>query len=147
MKHKQATILVLLIVVVFFGLVSPIMGIDHPVEPFQKARELALTEGTPKETENGNLYTLIIEGWGAITYAPHDESIFLLKGSPNNYSALAYLGKSKQYISRKVEGDEVNKRVIDWPLAMDLANKYLREIEAARGKSNNVDTKTDGVTR
>ncbi len=135
MERKQAgkLVLILLMLLVFFGIASPIMGIDHPVEPFQKARELALTEGSPKETKNGNLYTLIIEGWGAIAYAPNDESIFLLKGSPNDYSALTYLGKSKQYISRKVQGDEVEKRVIDWPVAMDLANKYLREIEAARG--------------
>ena len=149
MEHKQARIIVLILpmLAVFFGLASPIMGIDHPVEPFQKARELALTEGIPKETENGNLYTLIIEGWGAITYAPNDESIFLLKGSPNDYSALAYLGKSRQYISRKVQGDEVKKRVINWPVAMDLANQYLREIEAARGENNNVGTKTDGINK
>ncbi len=149
MEHKQARklVLILLMVMVFFGLVSPIIGIDHPVEPFQKARALALMEGSPKETKNGKLYTLIIEGWGAITYAPNDESIFLLKGSPNDYSALAYLGNSRQYISRKVQGDEVQKRVIDWPVAMDLANKYLREIEAARGESKNVGTKTDGLTK
>ncbi len=149
MEHKQARklILILLMIMVFFGLISPIMGIDHPVEPFQKAKALALMEGGPKETENGKLYILIIEGWGAISYASYDESIFLLKGSANDYSAIAYLGRSRQYISRKVQGDEVKKRVIDWPVAMDLANKYLREIEATRGEGNNVGTKTDGVTK
>lgn len=149
MGHKQTRRLLrlLLTAAVLFGLSSPTLGVDHPIEPFQKAKALALMEGSPKETENGKLYTLIVEGWGAITYAPKDEFIFLVKGSPNDYSAIAYLGKSRQYISRKVQGEEVEKRVIDWPVAMDLANKYLREIEAARGESNHEDTKTDGVTK
>lgn len=69
-----------IIALVLFGLVSPIMGIDHPVEPFQKAKALALTKGVPREGKYGKTYILMIQGWGAIIYVTERDNIALKKG-------------------------------------------------------------------
>ena len=59
-----------IMVVVLLGFVSPIMGIDHPVEPFQKAKALVLEEGKTYEGKTGKIYMFVIKGWGSIMHSP-----------------------------------------------------------------------------
>ena len=123
----------LAVAVISLALITPASGIDHPVEPFQKAKAMALIEG--RLTGNGGNYILIIEGWGAIIYTAKDESIILTKGTPNDNAGVAYYGKDNKYhVSRRVDGGDPEIAIVDWSVAMDIANKYLQEIEAVRSK-------------
>jgi hypothetical protein len=136
MERKQVKKLTatLLIAVVLFGLASPVMGIDHPVEPFQKAKALALREGVPQDGKSGRMYILMIEGWGTIIYVTERESIMLNKGTLIDNSQVMYDGKYGNYsVGRVTKGGKPEMTIVDWSVAMDIANKYLREIEAARG--------------
>jgi len=136
MERKQVKKLTatLLMAVVLFGLASPAMGIDHPVEPFQKAKALALREGVPEDGKSGRMYIWMIEGWGTIIYVTERESIMLNKGTLIDNSQVMYDGKYGNYsVSRVIKGGKPEMTIVDWSVAMDIANKYLREIEAARG--------------
>ena len=138
MKNKGVTnkmFLPLTVAVILLALITPAIGIDHPVEPFQKAKAMALLEGRVIERENGKMYVLTIEGWGTITYSSWTESIMLWKGTPNNNVGVIYYGKSSKYsVSRRIEGSESETTNVDWSVAMDIAYKYLQEIEAVRSK-------------
>jgi hypothetical protein len=124
----------LIIAVVLFGLASPIMGIDHPVEPFRKAKALALAEGAPYQGKTDKRLILVIKGWGAILYTPGKEIIMLTKGTPSDNSQIMYDGEHVKYVaSRVIKGGKPEMTFVDWRKAMDIANKYLREIETARG--------------
>ncbi len=122
--------------IMFFGLVTPVMGVDHPVEPFQKARAMALTDGKVIESEKeGTRYVLLIKDWGAIIYYSNRENIMLVKGPPGNSSSVSYDGKEERYTVSEVKaGGKPEVKIVDWPVAMDIANEYLREIEAIKGK-------------
>ena len=126
----------LVMTIIFFGLITPVMGIDQPVEPFQKARAMALTDGKVIESENdGKRYVLLIKEWGAIIYYASRESVMLVKGPPGDSSSVSYDGKNGQYsVSQVKQGGKPGVTIVDWPEAMDVANEYLREIEAVRGK-------------
>jgi hypothetical protein len=120
--------------IVLFGLITPVMGIDHPVEPFQKAKAMALMEGKVIESEKyGKGYILVIRGWGAISYYPRPEVIFLTKGTPSNNSGLCYR-EGKYSVIRVIDGGKPEITFLDWSVAMDIAYKYLREIEAGSDK-------------
>ncbi len=133
-KQVKKLIAILIMTVLLFGLESPIMAIDDPVAPFQKAKAMALLEGRRQEGGNDKTYVLLIEGWGAITYTPEDESIMLAKGTSTDNSAITYIGKYGRYsASRSMKGGKPEMTFVDWSAAMDIAYKYLREIEAVRG--------------
>jgi hypothetical protein len=124
----------LIIAVVLLGLVSPVMGIDHPVEPFQKAKALALMEGVAREGKSGKIYILRVEGWGSVAYIPESESIMLTKGTPSDNSGVSYDGRFGKYsVSRRINEGKPEITGVDWSVAMDIAYKYLREIDALRG--------------
>jgi hypothetical protein len=138
-EQVKRPIKTLMVVVLLFGLVSPVMGIGHPVEPFQKAKALALMEGIPREKgeKNDKMYILVIKGWGSIVYTPatipEKESIMLNKGTPSDNSGVGYDGRFGKYsVSRRIEGGKPEITGVDWSVAMDIAYEYLREIEAAR---------------
>ena len=133
-EQWRKLITTLIMAVVLFGLVSPVMGIDHPVEPFQKAKALALMEGVPREGKSGKMYILMIGGWGSIIYVTERESIMLTKGTPSDHSGVQYDGQYGKYsVSRVIKGGKPEMTIVDWSVAMDIAYKYLREIEAVRG--------------
>ncbi len=123
----------LTLVAVLLCLVSPVMGIDHPVEPFQRAKALALMEGDLREDETGKVYILLIEGWGAIMCGIESEDITLYKGTPGDHSGVSYDGKHREYrVSRVIKRGKPEIMFIDSSVAMDIAYKYLREIEEVR---------------
>jgi len=139
-------VLSLAVAVILLALITPAIGIDHPVEPFEKARAMALMEGNVAAARYGSKYILPIEEWGEIVYttrvalgAARGESILLMKGSPDNYAGVGFgfgFGiPNKYYVSRKVERSEPEITDVDWGIAMEIANKYLQEIETLRGKS------------
>jgi len=123
----------LAVAVILLALVTPVIGIDPPGEPFKKAKTMALTEGEYRESGG---YVLMIEGWGGISYTPVDEGVRLIKGTANeNHDMVAYYGKNgKYYVGRMVNGKQ-EARSVDRSVAVDIVNKYLQEIEAVRGKS------------
>jgi len=134
-EQMKKLITTLVMAVGLFGLISPTMGIDHPVEPFQKAKAMALMEGVRQEGKFGKMYILTIREWGAIIYVPEVESIMLTKGSSSNNSSVDYSGKHGKYsVSRRIEGGKPELTSVDWSVAMDIAYRYLREIEAVRGR-------------
>ena len=128
----------LAVAVILVALITPAIGAEHPVEPFQKAKALALKEGTIVESKAyGKKYVLPIEEWGGILYVPQDGTIMLwtMKGSPDNYISVEYYGKTGKYhVGRQMVGGKQEITDVDWSVAMDIANKCLREIEAVRGK-------------
>ena len=97
---------------------------------------MALTEGKVTESENyGKRYILMLEGWGAIVYYPGIESIMLTKGTRRSRSSVDYNGKYAKYsVSQVIEGGKPEVTFVDWSVAMDIPNKYLREIETVKGK-------------
>jgi hypothetical protein len=124
----------LIMAVALLGLASPIIGVSDPADPFQKAKALALVEGRPYEGKSDKMSIVVIKGWGAIIYAPGKEVIMLTKGTPSDNSQIAYDEKQGKYVvSRVIKGGKPEMTFVDRPEAMDIANKYLREIEAARG--------------
>ena len=135
MKNR-GIILSLAVAVILLALITPAIGIDHPVEPFQKAKAMALTEGRLTESEKyGKRYILTIEGWGTIIYSSGDETIMLTKGTPNDYAVVEYYGKTGKYhVSRRAKGSKPEITDVDRSVAMEMANRYLREIEEVRGK-------------
>ncbi len=89
MKNRGVTIAVILL-----ALITPAIGIDHPVEPFEKAKAMVLMEGRISEK---NTYMPEIEGWGAIIYTPGDGSIPLVKGTLNDNAGVVYYGESREH--------------------------------------------------
>ena len=51
---------------------ASVFAIDHPVEPFQKAKVIALTKGI--KTDSG-IYGFHIQGKGMLMYTPATETI------------------------------------------------------------------------
>jgi len=140
MKDKgiiKKMFLSLTLAVILLALITPAIGIDRPVEPFQKAKAMALMEGEVTESkEHGKQYILEIKGWGAIVYIPGIESIMLAKGTSSGASSVHYHGGlGKYFVYRSIEGSKPEATTVDWPVAMDIANRYLREIEAVRSGS------------
>lgn len=116
------------------GLVSPIMGIERPVDPFQKAKSLALKEGIPEQGKTSTIHTLNIEGWGSIFYVIERETIMLMKGTAGDHSGVQFDGRYGKYsVSRVVKGSKPEITFVERSGAMDIANRYLKEIEAVRG--------------
>jgi hypothetical protein len=136
MKNKDVTnkmVLSLPVAMILAAFIASAIWIDHPVLPFQKAKVMALMEGV--WGAHRKMYILMIKGWGAIMYNPRSEVIMLVKRTPEDSTEVDYAGKtSKYYITRRVEGGNPETTSVDWSVAMDIANRYLREIEAARGK-------------
>jgi hypothetical protein len=128
-------IAILITSMVFFGLIPLAMGIDHPVEPFQKAKALALMEGKPYDGKTGKMYILVIKGWGMIAYKPEGESIILSKGTQTDNSSISYTGKlMRYYVGRDIKGSKPENTNVEWSVAWEIAEKYLREIETVREK-------------
>ncbi len=95
---------------------------------------MALREGRVTESEKyGKEYILAIEGWGTIMYTSGDETIMLTKGTPDDYAVVEYYGKTGKYhVSRRVKGSKPEITDVDRSVALEMANKYLREIEAVK---------------
>jgi len=139
MNEKGVTnrmFLPLAVAVILVALITPAIGAEHPVEPFQKAKAMALKEGKVTESEEyGKGYILAIEGWGTIIYISRDETIMLTKGTPDDYAVVEYYGKTGKYhVSRRIKGGKPEITDVDRSVATDTANKYLREIGTARRK-------------
>lgn len=118
--------------VILLSLITPAIGADHPVEPFRKATALAIKEGTIVESRSGNLYTLTIAGWGVISYTSGDEEYIVLKRGILKEDKVGYYGKYNLYFI--IRENDQEPMFVDSPVAADMANKYLREIESMRGK-------------
>ena len=126
----------LAVAVILLVLITPAIGVDHPVEPFKKAKSMAYTEGDEFGIKPyGKKFVLAIKEWGEITYTTPDGSIVLMKGSPDNYVGVEYCGKTAKYhVTRRMKGGKSEIMDVDWWVAMDIADKYLQEIEAVRDK-------------
>ncbi len=121
-------------VAILFSLITPAIGVECPAEPFQKAVVLALTEGMINESKGKKAYILVIEGWGAIVYNSEKEDISLIKGTPKDYVGVFYRGESCRYhVAHRIDGRETEKKIVDWSVATEIADKYLQEIKAAQG--------------
>ncbi len=84
----------LTVAVILLAFVTPAIGIDHPVEPFKKAKSMAYTEGDEFGIKPyGKKFVLAIKEWGEITYTTPDGSIVLMKWSPDNYVGVEYCEK------------------------------------------------------
>ena len=118
--------------VILLSLITSAIGADHPVEPFQKAKGMALKEGTEMESTSGNLYILRIEGWGVISYTGGDEDYIVLKRGILKEDIVGYYGKYNLYFV--IRENDQEPMFVDSSVAADMANKYLREIESMRGK-------------
>ncbi len=119
---------------ILFSLITPAIGIECPAEPFQKAMVMALMEGVINESRGKKAYILIREGWGAIVYNSEKEDISLIKGTLKDYVGVFYRGESCRYhVTHRIEGRKTEKKIVDWSVAMEIADKYLREIKAVQG--------------
>jgi hypothetical protein len=59
----------------------------------------------------------------------------LMKGSPDNYVGVEYCRKTGKYhVTRRMKGGKSEIMDVDWWVAMDIADKYLQEIETVRSK-------------
>ncbi len=117
---------------ILLSLSTSAIGLDPPVDPFEKAKAMALKEGTVTESRSGKLYTLRIEGWGVISYTAGDEDYVSLKRGIIKEDVVGYYGRKKVYfIIRETDREPA---FVDSSEAMDRANAYLGEIEWMRGK-------------
>ena len=135
MKNKgviKKMVLALTGTVMLFSLATSAIGLENPVDPFQKAKAMALKEGIVTESRSGKLYTLRIEGWGVISYTAGDEDYVSLKRGILKQDVVGYYGRKKVYfIIRETEREP---EFVGSSEAMDRANAYLGEIEWMRGK-------------
>ena len=135
MKNKgiiKKIVLALTGTVLLLSVATSAVGLEPAVDPFQKAKAMALKEGTVTESRSGKLYTLRIEGWGVISYTAGDEDYVSLKRGIIKEDVVGYYGRKNVYfIIREAEREPA---FVDSSEAKDRANAYLREIEWMRGK-------------
>jgi hypothetical protein len=118
--------------VLLLSLAASAIGLDPAVDPFQKAKAMAMKEGTVTESRSGKLYTLRIEGWGVISYTEGDEDYVSLKRGILKEDVVGYYGRKNVYfIIRETDREPA---FVDASEARDRANAYLHEIEWMRGK-------------
>ena len=119
-------------IVILLSLITPAIGADRPVEPFRRATALAIKEGTIVESRSGNLYNLTIPGWGVISYTSGDEEYIVLKRGILKEDIVGYYGKYNLYFV--IRENEHEPTFVDSSVAVEIANKYLWEIQSLSGK-------------
>jgi hypothetical protein len=114
---------------------TSLKAIDHPIEPFQEFKVLAITEGEfTREPDGQKIYSLFLYGWGTISFNETKDIIMAMKvtrvenDEVMDCISLAYHGEYRKYaLSRTINRIRQKFQTIDWSIAWELASTWLNE--------------------
>jgi hypothetical protein len=123
------------LVAIHLAVITSALAVDHPVEPFQKVKALALTNGV--KTDSG-IYGIFVKEKGRIVYKPSTGFIQIMVGSsPKNNKVVFYIEKKEDgsivpeekryWVGREIDGKK-EATIVSWSVAWDVAVECLKEL-------------------